>query len=878
MRATAAPMLTGMLEPIAAAHRQGRPVVVVARNSGSDGKGPRQLAVNDLLETANELAKCGLDIRCDLPAEEDLLELLRQATPVRSRTRERKSFINRFVTIDLRAQHGVYVIVSVGTSKKLDDAAVQPFVNYLANVVSELEPCLVFARRLDRITRRAWALGAVMLTLTEIDGFIGDAVFGLSRAAGVESLLVFFRATSSEDEATKIPTQSRIGMRRRTGESLANGTSTYAVAHPVPPGFVTFRSLQGGSIGPRMITFDTPACLPDRNQVAAGLPEVFSQAGDGSTERVDQVANVRWALARLGAPDWPDTRIARGLAARGFSTDGLRRTNGPDAAYGAETAHAEPHRIMLSLKQHLDLYETGVMRLELGIDGHDAVIITDCFPPDGQRWAAPDDFARIRQAKLDRQPPARRRSALSGLPACVDNIPCVLILRTTVHGLRFTPVVASDYRNGGRQVSRGTPVLITADDIIEPFVEAIIAAGDEAFPLIDDETETDLVHQAELTTVRTRLRVLVDRRRSLEQQLLERTTDGQPRVTGALPEHLNTEYNTLADLQIPDAEADIRRLETDLEARRREALSNRAGVAAQRVLELIAGLRDHTNTDYKDLVHRCIDNLSIATTRHELQRRVWWIYDISFDIVITNRTGHIRIPVRRVCQYGDAYDPETIACDTMHQLVHQRTTWQALSPSYDALIRRRAATKVGLTGRTFMLPNVTDPWIARLAALALTHPGQTDRIAAQTGEPPALIERILTVHRTATRSVWRTRPQPTLATWYRLAWTGAVDQARHDTHCDTTWASARNMFYAAPDRNEWSLGDNGYRLAPCPHCSSTRRSPASIPEPVGLVCIDCERDQAGFPWPLATYAHLLLVSLGGPAAVTCNGHAHASAD
>ena len=120
------------LRPIIARWRKDRPIVVVARNSGQNGADARRQAVNDLLEVADHLATDGCDIRPSLPSKDEMLGLLRCADPIRSKDKNGKSFSNRIVTIDLRAEHGVYVVLSVGTGRKLDENGVQPFVQYLA--------------------------------------------------------------------------------------------------------------------------------------------------------------------------------------------------------------------------------------------------------------------------------------------------------------------------------------------------------------------------------------------------------------------------------------------------------------------------------------------------------------------------------------------------------------------------------------------------------------------------------------------------------------------------------------------------------------------------------------------------------------------------
>jgi hypothetical protein len=856
----------GLLAPVRQVWREDRPIVLVARNSGENGSDARRQAVNDLLEAAERLAAAGCDIRPDLPSKPELLELIRCAVPIRSKDKTGKSFSNRIVTVDLRVAHGVYVVVSVGTGRKLDGKGTQPFVQYLAEVIAQLEPCLLFARRLDRITRRAWALGPVMLNLTELSGFIGDADFGISAADGIESVLVFFRAQAGEEEARKLPLKCRTGMSRETGRSMSTGSCVYAVSAPVPPGFMSYRSTVRGMIGRRVITFDTPSCRPPSKSVAAGLPEVFERRTDGSTEPIDQVANVRWALARLGQPTWSIPAIAKGLAARSFSTEGLRRTHGPDAVYTLDYATEQAYKVLYSIKANLDLYETGVMNLELGVDGVDPVVVTDCFPPDGLGWASADAFRRIRHWMITTMPPARRSSVLSGLPVVVNGIDCVIIKTGASRGVAaLTAVVAEHYRNGGRQILPGAPVVIQPEMIIEPFVEAIANLGDVAHALVPFESDNDGLMALELDTARTRLRVLEDEKAAIEAQLLARSEDGRIlQISGALLARLNERYNTIADGDEPASRAEIKVLEEHCEARRRRALSDQAGVAAERLLALISALRDPGDTTYREVLHRTIRDLTITVERQEAHRRVWWTYTITYTVAIDAGDGTINIPVTHTAGHGNPFDPDALARAALTQMCSHRVTWHDTHPLEDALLRRHLATVLGIPGRRLTLPNITDPRLAHLTARLLTHDdSDIAAIAVDTGETETLLRRIRDIHRNASRAVWRVRPRATIAAWYRLAEQGPVTKAAIETTTAGSWASARNMLYVSGDRHQWAWTNDGYELAQCPSCGGRRRSPALIPEPTGLICLDCETDEAAEHWPLSSYGSYLVVGDAG---------------
>lgn len=174
--------LTGVPDGLASKFRAGQPLTLIARYSSPHGQRARRAAVQDLLGAADALAKMGVDIRPDLPTSDELIERLRTASPTRSVGGDGRRFTNRFVVVDLRAQHGVYVILSVGSGRKLDDTATQPFVTYVWHALRSTGSCFLFARRLDRITRRSWALSPVMLYLGDCGGFIGDRKHGIRTA------------------------------------------------------------------------------------------------------------------------------------------------------------------------------------------------------------------------------------------------------------------------------------------------------------------------------------------------------------------------------------------------------------------------------------------------------------------------------------------------------------------------------------------------------------------------------------------------------------------------------------------------------------------------------------------------------------------------
>jgi hypothetical protein len=134
-----------------------------------------------------------------------------------------------------------------------------------------------------------------------------------------------------------------------------------------------------------------------------------------------------------------------------------------------------------------------------------------------------------------------------------------------------------------------------------------------------------------------------------------------------------------------------------------------------------------------------------------------------------------------------------------------------------------------------------------------------DDVATLTGEPRDLLERIRRIHRGSTRAVWRTHPSKIRALWYHHGQDGQpVGPNQLVPAAADSWENARASLYRDVNRQQWALTGRGrYILQPCPHCGSRRRLPMLIPEPDGLLCLDCRRDSSAFVWPADAYDRYL---------------------
>lgn len=837
-------------EKMASAYAAGNAVVLVGRFSK---EGAFREAVNDFLTAAGYLATLGVDVRPALPSRDVLVEQLRAAAPVKSSDSAGRTFKNWFLRIDIRATHGVLCLISCGTGKKLDESDVQPFVNRLAEEIRSSGAFAVVATRIDRLTRKAWSFGPVMLALDRVDGFLADQRRGVTKVAGLESVMTFFSAQAAEDEADKMPAQLTRGMHTGTDPEMVSGRCQIAVGRAMPPGLFTYRSKVNGAMGPRIMTFDTPACIPDHRHVATGRPEVFDPDGNP----VDQVANVRWLLATYGKPGWTHATLAQELLNRSFSTDHVRRRHGMSACYVADLSELPPKQYLNSILKHLDFYESGVLRVSTGVKGLETITITNCFPPDGQPWATPDDFARIRAYEARVRPANPRGLAFAQVPALIDGEECLMMTRSYEHvdgsrGYTLGACLAAPYRDRFKVLSPPTTVALPPDFLNEALAEAIIGAGDTAYAMVEASgarTVDDMV-QREVRVAEKRLRDLVAERDGLRSQLSERTPEGHMVLTGALLREVNDRFNEITDELIPQAQLALERAGESLRAAVEAERSRRDGMAVEAVLGLVAALRDPFDLSHRDLIRASVRSMTITSQHRRLHNRSRLQLSVAFDFVIREGDNVLVIPVSAVHVDRNRASDWEAGDAILRELKSRPTTFADLVPRNHGVAARALAARLDLNGRHVMLPAIHDPRLSQLVALLLDG-GDVEEVAQQTGEPLALIQRLYEIHRPAQRTYWSKSLGPRIGALYRAAdATGVITHADGAPAPLTRWNDIHQVMAHSRHAGDWSYSTTAkeWRLDPCPHCGGTRRRPATIPEPVATVCLDCRRDAAGHVW------------------------------
>ncbi len=837
-------------EKMAAAYASEGTIVLVGRFSK---EGAFKEAVNDFLAAAEYLAGLGVDVRPALPSRDALIDQLRAATPVKSSGNDGRTFKNWFLRIDLRATHGIICLISCGTGRKLDESDVQPFVNRLAKEVRSSGAMAIVATRIDRLTRKAWSFGPVMLALDRVDGFLADARRGVTKVAGLESVMTFFSAQAAEDEADKMPAQLTRGMHTGTDAAMVSGRCQIAVGRAMPPGLFSYRSKVNGAMGPRIMTFDTPACIPDHRHVATGRPEVYDADGN----QVDQVANVRWLFAALGKPGWTHTSLAQELMNRSFSTDYVRRRHGMSACYVADLDELPPKQYLNSILKHLDFYESGVLRINTGVEGLETITITNCVPPDGKPWATPEDFARIRTYEARVHPANPRGLAFAQVPATIDGELCLLMTRSfePLDGSRrytLGACLAAPYQESFKVLAPPTRVALPPTFLNEALAQALINAGDTAYAMFEasDVDTVDELVQREVRAAELRRDVLLRERDALRVQLSERTSDGQLVLSGTLLKELNDRFNELADHLIPQAELAVDQAGEALRAAVEEHRALRDGAAVEAVLGLVAALRDPHNLTYRELIRSSVRDLTITSQHRRAHHRSRQQLTVTFDFVIREGDNVLVIPVSAL------YVEKALASDweagerILKKLQSRPTTFDDVVPRNRRVAAHALAARLDMDGQHLMLPRIRDPRVAQLVALVLDD-GDLEAVAEATGEPLTLIQRICEVHHTSQQATWNRGPGPRVYAIHEAADnTGVILRADGLPAPLTRWTDIRLVLNDYRERAEWSYDKPKWKwtLHPCPHCGGTRRRPASIPEPVGLVCLDCRRDAAGHVW------------------------------
>lgn len=830
----------------------GGKILIIGRNSGEAGMAPPVAAVKSLGTAVNWLADHGIDVRALIPDDGELIRRLRNGELVVSERPGGGKFRNRFVVIDL-APFPVVLLLSIGSAKKLDDTFTQPFVHFLARLCADVQPILLFATRIDRLVRHAWAFGEPMTVLEALGGYAGDERGNFVRPSGVEAIQVFFDASNAQAGAETIPIQSRNGQVSATGDRMVDGRVPYGVGSQPPAGIARVRMRAGASEGPSELFLEMPGVLPRPEAVAYGLPEVFDEDG----RHVDQVANVMWALSVLGKRDWPDRRVARHLALRKFSTAGLRSIK-HDTSAVATAADAERGGVVQSLYRRLDFYETG--RLECRSDRFGPIVVEAVLPPGGS-WATAADFRRIRRhlATGTERYSTRAAGTFTGIHVEVNGVPARMFMRD---GTKYR------VRAHGRRCAVPGRAAFTHDQLASAIVQAIADAGDAAVhlvPIADDTSDPELCTLA--ATRRPIELELIGRRQrltSLRERIHEKLDDGSPVLTGRLAADVNKEYNALAERVDADERALVE-IDVAAERRRSDLRSEASRVRVDSLLDMVASLRNPTDMTYRrawraglhDLRLTVTDLTEHDTTGRRFELDGWLGVGDGADDDTT-----FRLPLQASWMTGAA----SKASERVEAIVDQMRggiPYSRSSVPGAKRLRGEVCNRLGPPGR--MLAACDDSRILRIAMAATVDLGgrSNDEIAALLKEPVALVERVSQRFcLTRQRGSWYQACSPMRAALYAVAERdGVVLPTQIVPGHAASWTEVRHLLSGAEHRHLFTIDDERAELVARCECSPDLLPSFAemvIAEPAGPVCRRCWRDRLGVKWPRSVYEHYVL--------------------
>lgn len=851
----------------------GECLVLMGRCSSSGGKEGRRAAVDDLYGAADLLVRqAGIDVRPFLPEKETLRDQLKAATSENSTTADGRSFRNRYAVIDLRSRAGVVFLVSTGSGHLLDEDGEQPFVRYAARVIRRHDAALFCCKRLDRGAREDWGVAPLMIALRQRDGFLCDED-GLGEIDQVRGFLSFMKGSGSRKLASDLPFQTRSGQVSRSETELVGGQARYHLPTPPPPGFgVCWLRGAGTTPTEKVLFLDADGARPDDSLVAFGLPEIYRDVttdGTGTEAgRVDQVENVRFVLSVLGKPSWSKKRIVAELAARKFSTVGLRMNNEVSTTLPNDPVRGRA--VLKSITDNLDVYESGVLRRNIGA-GIDPLEITGCWPLDGRGWATDEDFSRIRSylREADDRISRSTQLAFAGTKATFNGqaVRMISYARAGRAGagtqLAYRFLLEASYPS--HQHAPDGPMVLPSEPWAQSVVDGIARAGEvplklaETMDLADAGDERLNQLRAEELALRQEIDAGESRLDALEARLEQTDGNGELVLQGALLRRLQTQYNELAEDTLPTLRQRLERAQNelqDLQAKQPES------AAAALVLELVESLRDPRDRRFRAVWLTSLHNVQFTSEPFQRDgakgRRLRW----NGAIRITDGEDTFLIPFQGEHETGAASrvaGRRRSQADRLVEAMLDGTPYTLADVADKRRAYRAVVEALGADPERFLLSACDDPRITRVATHCYLHRDRSDgELATELGVEEALMRQVREVHVEATEgpTFWQTDRTAAEIAMYVVA--ARNDGSATAGEVNALAGGSLGQIYNVASRLRaetvlWSTRrKRGYELLPCA-CGSFARAPMRIPEVCGPVCLGCRRDLAGVEWPADPY-------------------------
>src|SRR5690606_26594531 len=99
------------------------------------------------------------------------------------------TFTNRYLTLDLRDPHGLFIALSAGSGAKKDAAGGQPAVRYYTDVVKHVRPSLLVCTHTSRLGRVSWGLAPLAQALEDDGCHLLTQTSGPAPVEGTNGLL-----------------------------------------------------------------------------------------------------------------------------------------------------------------------------------------------------------------------------------------------------------------------------------------------------------------------------------------------------------------------------------------------------------------------------------------------------------------------------------------------------------------------------------------------------------------------------------------------------------------------------------------------------------------------------------------------------------------
>lgn len=830
----------------------GRPILLMARNSGEGGKQTRELIRDELVKSAHYLRDTQrLDITKHLPSASQV-EKAFASVELETATDKNGKTVRHKVAV-LRPVEGLVILMIQGSGAKITKEVTQPAVEAIRSALMREKPVLFFVHQQKRVSRNANAWGQVASVCEELGIWRGNTTRGVYEQNQMNDLLDAFESSAGQSEAQLIPVATRKGMAAKTGTKMVNGRVPWAVAGDPPPGFVRLRmkSASGGS-GESIVCLASPQYLPDRSEVLTGMSEI-----EVNGKPVDCVKLVQFALTHLGKPGWGRKEVGEYLCDNHFYTATKIKLSGPKASF---YGYADAGLALRAILENLDEYESESLTAKPGVDAVKDFTVSDCAPKGG--WAKPSDFQRIR-SWLKTRPKKSDLTAngnLVGVKAVVDG---------QAYRLRSAPLDLSPDELGyilrregrrertnkdskrilisPRQQFPALPHRLLADSIVDGLKRA---AGQEWSPSeAGDEGKRELIAE---------LREVEDKSASLARKIERRLEDMNARDEN---DQLMYPKDLLAHM---GKEVEALRAEKSEVDWREQTLKDQLGDLTRTnsvasILPIVSSLSDPADMRYHEWLSK---NVVLSKVGLVKQTRMGFAYNELYwegNLTVSDAGDDFEVSFYGVSDYGPHIDAQARVSGLLEEMRKGERVFDEIPMVQPNLMRKLIAIELGMDTKRFGLGTCPDATWQAIGVTAAMEPLLTDaEIAKRYEVRDSVVARVRELMSEGHQS-WIAKVRPTARSISERIARGQVlfdlrcEEGSHDT-------AARAI-----------RGIEGFRspkpamreVTPCGSCGSQTRLVSYLLLPVGLVCTHCFSDDAGTEWGERIQPYLIGISHTG---------------